>query len=1259
MFAPVPDNNEYTNTSTIAQLQQQLTEKELLLSLNTRLSHTRHRTELMQLIKATLQQLFYFYHCTICIVNKDKTTFRAFLLDPQSKMKAHDEYDTLVTREFPVKDGLVDVTLASATPVVFELGDMVQAGIAPWYVTVMHQSGIHQMMNVTLAVEGEQIGLISFYSDIPGKLTSNQFSTIQAVAAQVALAVKNVMTTENMEKREKQRETLLAISDAIAQIKNREGLLQVLNNNLKQLFNFTYSLVLKLSDNQCQVSTFLLDPDSRSRSDPEYRQIVTSQRPVNDGIFNKVLASRRAVLLHLEKEANAPEAPDYVKMNYRSGMKEAAAIALRSGNQHPIGIIVLYSDTLHHFTTEMLDMLQGVMFHLSTALANVLYHEAIAGSNKEKAFRLSFTRDLARVQRKQELLSLINARLREHMHFTHSSIGIINENKQTFRIYITDPGSVSRTHPLYARVTSTELPLNDGVAGTGLVNEQPNLFKLEDLISKGNVPDYITINYEQGIKEMLFVPLLSSNGNMGSLCLHADRTDNFSQDNLLLLKNVSGEIAIAVSNVLALEELRRRDEEKSVLLELGAYLATVRDKTDWLQIVNSKLKKLFPFRHSVMGIVTPDKQHYTGYIIDPGSLSKNHSSYNSIVFSPNPIRDGIFDVAAEAGIPVVFDLDEVSERIKLPPYLQMNYEKGVKTAMVSILHNDSGPFCCFIMFSTEKNSFSQYARDIVQGISHHLSTAVSNIIANEEIKKKEAAKSMLYAFSSALAAVRKKEEVAEVIHQHLKNSFLIKQYILSILSDDKTTHSYFLYDLSGNYYNNEGFEKIKNNHFAVAGGMASLVLAAAEPVNINIDQLLAEGRISFPNAAFWKSMGVDWILGTQLRAGDDVIGILWSQPDQINLPLIKSVAAQIAIAIQNIIANNKIEQQLEEINGYRRQLEEENMYLQEEVSSGYSYSDIIGTGPGMQKVFHLLSQVSPASSTVLILGETGTGKELIARAIHNASLRRDKLLIKVNCAALPANLIESELFGHEKGSFTGAVERRIGKFELANNSTIFLDEIGEMPLDLQVKLLRALQEKEIERVGGKGTIKTDVRVIAATNRDLQKEVEEGRFRPDLFYRLNVFPILLPPLRERKEDIPVLVTHFIQKYAKNTGKKIHNIAAGAMKELLAYEWPGNIRELEHLLERSILTTQGAIIKKVHLPADNRESIRAVLEEGFLKTHEENERDHILQVLNACKGKIFGAGGAAEILGLHVSTLNSKIKKLGIVKGKTIFKSTRQS
>ena len=287
-------------------------------------------------------------------------------------------------------------------------------------------------------------------------------------------------------------------------------------------------------------------------------------------------------------------------------------------------------------------------------------------------------------------------------------------------------------------------------------------------------------------------------------------------------------------------------------------------------------------------------------------------------------------------------------------------------------------------------------------------------------------------------------------------------------------------------------------------------------------------------------------------------------PDDLNRLLV--FTPQIVLAIDNVVA-------FAEIDRLRQQLEQEKTYLIEEIKTTQNFEEIVGTSPLLKHVFRQVSQVAPTDTTVLVLGESGTGKELIARAIHHQSPRRGRILVKLNCAALPAQLIESDLFGHEKGAFTGAIDRRIGKFELAQGGTIFLDEIGEMPLELQAKLLRVLQEREIERVGGKGPILVDVRVIAATNRSLETEVNEGRFRLDLYYRLSVFPLLLPALHERREDIPLLAHHFAKKFCRKMGKPFRGISEPAMHELMAYSWPGNIRELENVIEQAVILNDG--------------------------------------------------------------------------------------
>ncbi|HMI04058.1 MAG TPA: sigma 54-interacting response regulator [Pedobacter sp.] len=313
--------------------------------------------------------------------------------------------------------------------------------------------------------------------------------------------------------------------------------------------------------------------------------------------------------------------------------------------------------------------------------------------------------------------------------------------------------------------------------------------------------------------------------------------------------------------------------------------------------------------------------------------------------------------------------------------------------------------------------------------------------------------------------------------------------------------------------------------------------------------------------------------------------------------------------------------------------------------SDIALEEIVGSSQKILQVFDYIKKVSPSDTSVLILGESGTGKEKIAAAIHKMSPRNNKPFVVVDCSTVQQNLAESLLFGHEKGSFTGATDKRLGKFELAEGGTIFLDEIGELPIEIQVKLLRVLQEKEIERVGGSHKIKVDVRIIAATNRHLEEEVSAGRFRMDLYYRLHVFPITVPPLRERKDDIPELANHFIAIYGQSLGKQNAVFSKSAITHLMNYDWGGNIRELEHVVQRSLLLSDDSVIEVADLPS-KKECLKKDNEEYAIKTITENERDYIIYILQKCKGKISGASGAAELLDIHPSTLNSKLKKLGI-------------
>jgi len=458
-------------------------------------------------------------------------------------------------------------------------------------------------------------------------------------------------------------------------------------------------------------------------------------------------------------------------------------------------------------------------------------------------------------------------------------------------------------------------------------------------------------------------------------------------------------------------------------------------------------------------------------------------------------------------------------------------------------------------------------------------------------------------------------------------------------------------DVYATHYVQTHVAEREQSRLALAGTLEQQVMASGEMLLTNVRPAAEDecGESTLFQLLWRDQTQTQCIL--PLRFGHKTLGVLklaQCQPDNFNsanLRVLQQIAERIAIAVDNALA-------YQEIKSLKEKLQHENLYLTEQINSNNpDFSDIVGRSSSMSAVLKQVEIVAKSDCSVLILGETGTGKELIARAIHNLGDRRDQRMVKMNCAAMPAGLMESDLFGHEKGSFTGATAQRMGRFELADGGTLFLDEVGEIPLELQPKLLRILQEREFERVGGNKLISVNVRMIAATNRDLQQMVADKEFRSDLFYRLNVFPIVIPPLRERPEDIPQLVKFLTYKIAKRMKRTIDSIPASTLRHLSQMPWPGNVRELENVIERAVLLTRGTVLD-LQLPELNyslaiRPPVAAVsVADPAPPLSETDERERILAVLKETNGVVAGPRGAAQRLGLKRTTLLSRMKKLGI-------------
>jgi formate hydrogenlyase transcriptional activator len=487
--------------------------------------------------------------------------------------------------------------------------------------------------------------------------------------------------------------------------------------------------------------------------------------------------------------------------------------------------------------------------------------------------------------------------------------------------------------------------------------------------------------------------------------------------------------------------------------------------------------------------------------------------------------------------------------------------------------------------------------------------------------------------SEAFIACRDYDALFQTLWDSLHR--LIRFDFLALVRYDEATRTTRLEAFVGR----EAPELPERRAWPVSGSPIGIAIETQQP--LYVPDLSVEAHFRPEVLEIYRQFGIRsgfWVPLTTVRRRFGALGFSARMLDAYSpeeREFMQHVARHVAIAVENALA-------FEEINGLRKRMEDEKVYLEEEIRSEYRFDEIVGHGSSLRQVLEQIETAAPTDSTVLIQGETGTGKELVARAIHRLSGRSHGTFVKLNCSAIPAGLLESELMGHEKGAFTGAVGQRIGRFELANRGTLFLDEIGELPLELQPKLLRVLQDGQFERLGGSRSLESNFRLVAATNRDLRALVAEQQFRTDLYYRINVFPITIPPLRERREDIPTLVRYFVQEFATRMRKQIDAIPAESMEALVRYSWPGNVRELRNILERSVILTSG---KRLRIPKDALDETAQAVEPVVLRM-EEAERRHILEALGVANWVVGGPKGAAALLDLKRSTLQSRMEKLGI-------------
>ncbi|HTL09977.1 MAG TPA: sigma 54-interacting transcriptional regulator [Chitinophagaceae bacterium] len=1211
---------------------------EVLLSLGRDVMRIGNRKDAAEFISKVLKQYIAFDGSLVARYGNSTRTFSPFISATQEQFQA-------VETQLPIEYFVHAHSLHEHAPMIWNIDSLKPESV--YEMASLSKSGVKKLVTLPLVERDEFVYFFVLFSKVEQSFTNYEVELLKGICRPISVAVINIIANEEIAKREEEKNLLLSLSTEVAAIRNREHFFKVLNRRINELFAVSEFGIAQIDEGRKTYSAFSLEFKESTRSNAAFSPVTSAKYDVNDPIFTKIMASAEPVLFNVNEVAQAPGMPAYVKFWAMAGFRYYLALPLRVGGRD-IGFINLHLENPEVFNTKSV-LLKGVCDQLAVAISNILANEEIQKREQEQTTLLSLSNEIATVKTREDLFKIVNSKVKALFHIEQFLLAKIDDDGKSCMAFVLDVKPESAEKADGQKIATSPFDATDPVFSMIFTSADPVILEVDGLSHLVTTPAYVAFWKQLGIKKMLFSALKVGGLAIGVAGFPIDNIPDFDVRNALL-KSICAQLAVAMSNILANEKVLAREEETNLLLSLSNEIAALNSRADLFKVVTAKVKQLFGIKELGFSTIDENRETYSIFLVDVGEKITSHPHFNDLLTAQFSVHDPLFTAVMKLDEPAHYQVDDLINLPGMPAYVAFWKETGIER-VVTLPLRVGGNGIGTALFILEKNQEFNIKSTLLKGVCSQLAVTISNILSNERIRERELEKTKLLAFSNAIASVTDTQVLAKRLKNQLRNLFGIEDYIIHALSTDKKTHRPILYDADADFARHPDFQKLLNIDTDVNDGVFNIILNSDDIVLFNVEEWFNVPQPPiYSNAA--RHIGLKKMGGVAIRLGEENIGVMNFRKDGANQftfqdSIFRSICSQIAIAVSNIIANEKINRQLIEIGNYKQQLEEEKIYLKEEIETNQNYSEIIGESSEIKKVFRLVTQVAHSDSTVLLLGETGTGKELIARAIHNASPRKDKLMIKINCAALPPNLIESELFGHERGSFTGALERRIGKFELANRGTLFLDEIGEMPLELQVKLLRALQEKEIERIGGKTTIKTDVRIIAATNRDLEKMMEEGKFRSDLYYRLNIFPIYLPPLRDRKEDIPQLALHFLRRYSKKTGKRITTLSSKGLQLLKNYDWPGNIRELEHLIERSVLLSETDTIKDIHLPIQKPRSSSPIEPDAFkAQTIFEVEKEYIMKVLKHVHGKISGEGGAADLLGIPPSTLHSRMKKLGI-------------
>ncbi len=812
-------------------------------------------------------------------------------------------------------------------------------------------------------------------------------------------------------------------------------------------------------------------------------------------------------------------------------------------------------------------------------------------------------------------------------------IGLVlhDSTKNTMNVHVLE---TAEAHRLTTRLDGMQIPLEESASGWVWTHQQPMI--IPSLAEETRFKTGMGALRDIGVQSVCLFPLTTAMRRLGAIGFGSLKPFAFGEADVEFLNQVAKLVAVAVDNVLHHQDLSDKQRRLRLLLEVSESIASHRELDELFHDLAQRLPQIVPFDYINVVLHDPERDVMRLCFLvasQPGTISPGLEL---------PIEESPGGWVWKTQEPLT--VNDVRQERRFTRLLSMLRDNGVNSFCVVPLTTASRRLGALGFGSVDRRTYQETEIEFMRQVAKQVAIAIENALNYERVQSSQAQLTRERDYQRLLLEVNN----AVVTHLDLDDLFTaVSACLRKVIRHDGS--SLLLFNADTGHWRIHVLDFQRNESFVEEGRVEeSTQSPSCLAINTGKAALFRERDLkemarSSPCAQDLLDRGVKSFCSLPLLAHKRTLGALnvgRRQDDGFtseDVELLTQVAQQVAIAVENALAYKEIAQ-------LKDKLTEEKLYLEEEIQTDYNFEEIVGESRALKQVLKQVEPVAATDSTVLILGETGSGKELVARALHNLSDRKERTFVKLNCAAIPTGLLESELFGHEKGAFTGAIATKIGRFELADRGTLFLDEVGEIPLELQVKLLRVLQEQEFERLGSTRTIRVNVRVIAATNRDLGRMVEERKFRSDLYYRLKVFPVTVPPLRERTGDIPLLVRHFAQKFAMRMKKRIETVPADAMKAMQAYPWPGNVRELENFIERAVILSTDSTLA---VPLSELKS-QATLTHDSVMTLEDAEREHILKALRESKWTLSGPAGAAARLGMKRTTLHSKMKKLGIAR-----------